>query len=218
VNERTDKGGRATQRVLVSGVVGLGAGAAAALAGGAWFVVALCATDVAELTYVFQVWRDVWPTLHGNVSTADLARREDTSPLAAEIVLIIAGAASLIAVVFALVKAGHSHAPARGLLTGLTVASVALAWLAVHMVNMLRYARLYYGHPEGGIDFSDGPPDYLDFAYLALTIGMTYQVSDTTLQSHHIRRVALRHALLSYLYGTFIVAITVSSVASLLGR
>jgi len=55
-------------------------------------------------------------------------------------------------------------------------------------------------------------------AYLALTIGMTFQVSDTDLMVKRVRRVALRHALLSYLYGTVIVAITVSTVASLLGQ
>ena len=32
----------------------------------------------------------------------------------------------------------------------------------------------------GGINFNeDDPPNYSDFAYLALTIGMTFQVSDT---------------------------------------
>jgi uncharacterized membrane protein len=218
VTTQSNIGGRATRRVIVSGVVGLAAAAVALLAGAKWFVIALCATDVAEMTFVFQVWREVWPSIHTNAATADLARREDTSPIAAEIVLILAGAASLIAVVFALAEAGRSQAPDRGLLTGLTVASVVLAWLAVHTVYMLRYARHYYGDPEGGVDFSGERPDYADFAYLALTIGMTFQVSDTTLKSKSIRRTALRHALLSYLYGAFIVAITVSSVASLLGR
>ena len=63
-----------------------------------------------------------------------------------------------------------------------------------------------------------GSPDYVDFAYLALTIGMTFQVSDTDLTGKRVRRGALHHALLSYLFGTVIVAITVSSVAALLGR
>jgi uncharacterized membrane protein len=83
---------------------------------------------------------------------------------------------------------------------------------------MFRYARLYYSPPEGGIDFQGEAPAYLDVAYLALTIGMTFQVSDTDLPGKRVRRVALHHALLSYLFGTGIVAITVSSVAGLLGR
>jgi hypothetical protein len=115
-------------------------------------------------------------------------------------------------------QASHAQAPGKGLLTALAVGSVALAWSAVHTVYALRYARLYYTPPDGGIDFKGEAPDYLDFAYLALTIGMTFQVSDTYLVGSRVRRQALRHALTSYLFGTVIVAIAVSSIASLLGR
>jgi uncharacterized membrane protein len=129
-----------------------------------------------------------------------------------------AGAASLIAVAFTLVQAGSAHAPARGLLSGLTIVSVALAWTSIHTVYVLRYARSYYSPPDGGIDFHGETPDYLDFAYLALTIGMCFQVSDTDLTAKRVRRCALHHALLSYLFGTVIVAVTVNLIASLLGR
>jgi uncharacterized membrane protein len=84
---------------------------------------------------------------------------------------------------------------------------------------MLRYARLYYRSGQiGGIDFNEeGPPDYLDFAYVAFTIGLTFQVSDTNLSSKQIRRLALRHALLSYLFGAVIIGLTINVVATLLG-
>jgi hypothetical protein len=83
---------------------------------------------------------------------------------------------------------------------GLSLASVVLSWAVVHTVFTLRYARLYYLGPDGGVDFNDeSKPRYSDFAYLAFTIGMTFQVSDTALCSNEIRRTALRHALLSYL-------------------
>jgi uncharacterized membrane protein len=189
--------------------------AAAAVAGGAsWSVAALSASDMAAL--VFVVW--VWLTVAGAdaATTARIARAEDASRIAAEAVLVGAGAASLLAVVFTLAQAGRAHAPERGLLTVLAIVSVALAWASVHTVYLLRYARLYYSPPEGGIDFGDEAPAYADFAYLAITIGMTFQVSDTDLSAKRIRRVALHHALLSYVFGTVIVATTVSAVAALL--
>jgi uncharacterized membrane protein HdeD (DUF308 family) len=145
-----------------------------------------------------------------------MARAEDASPPAAELVLLAALAASLIAVVFTFAQAGHAQAPQRGWLAVLAITSIALGWAAVHTVYLLRYARLYYSPPEGGIDFHGEAPDYLDFAYLALSIGMTFQVSDTDLMGKRVRRLALRHALLSYLFGTVIVASTVSSAAALL--
>ncbi|HEV7887238.1 MAG TPA: DUF1345 domain-containing protein, partial [Acidimicrobiales bacterium] len=126
--------------------------------------------------------------------------------------------ASLGAVGFGLVKAAHEHGLAAAGMTAVAVVSVALAWSAVHAVFTLRYAHLYYAHGEvGGIDFGDDePPDYHDFAYVAVTIGMTYQVSDTDLTTKLIRRTAARHALLSYVFGTVIVAMMINVVAGLL--
>ena len=97
----------------------------------------------------------------------------------------------------------------------LAVGSVVMSWLVVHTTYMLRYAVIY--HAAGaGVDFNqDAPPRYTDFAYLAFTIGMTFQVSDTPLTSSAMRQNALRHALLSYLYGTFIIAATINLIAGL---
>jgi uncharacterized membrane protein len=87
----------------------------------------------------------------------------------------------------------------------------------VHTVYALRYARLYYGGgTSGGIHFEGGKPQYSDFVYLALTIGMTYQVSDTDITARPVRHTAIHHALISYLFGAVILAITVSSIGTLL--
>ena len=80
----------------------------------------------------------------------------------------------------------------------------------------MRYARLYYTPPEGGIQFSSSePPCFSDFAYLALTLGMTFQVSDTNLATNRFRKLALGQCLLAYVFGTVIVAATVNLVVSL---
>jgi uncharacterized membrane protein len=211
-----DHSGLSAKRVIVGAIVGVVSAGLAVTSGASWSVAALCASDAAAL--VFIVW--VWATVAGDDAkvTARMARAEDASRAASEAVLMAAGVASLVAVAFTLAQAHHSQAPERGLLTALAFASVALAWTSVHTVYLLRYARLYYTPPDGGIDFHGEEPAYLDFAYLALTIGMTFQVSDTDLMHKSVRRTALHHALLSYLFGTVIVAITVSSAAALLGQ
>jgi len=208
--------GLAARRVIVGACGGLVVAAVALLQGASWSVAALFAEDVAAL--VFLVW--VWVTIAraDAASTGRLARSEDASRAAAEAVLLGAGAGSLLAVVFTLGQAGRAAGPDRGLLIALALVSVALAWTSVHTVYLLRYARLYYSPPEGGIDFHGEDPDYVDFAYLALTVGMTFQISDTDISAKRVRRVALHHALLSYVFGTVILAITVSSLAGLLGR
>jgi uncharacterized membrane protein len=202
--------------VVVGGAGGIAAAVLVVALGASWSVAALSAYDVAA--FVFLVW--VWATVAGADArvTARIALAEDASRPAAEATLVAAGSASLLAVAFTLVQAGNAAEPERGLLTALAIGSVALAWGSVHTVYLLRYARLFYTPPEGGIDFHGEAPDYVDFAYLALTIGMTFQVSDTDLTGKRVRRAALHHALLSYVFGAVILAITVNSVAGLLGR
>jgi uncharacterized membrane protein len=173
--------------------------------------------DFAAIVFLVSVGCSVWGK--NPAASARIAQAEDSSRVAADAGLVSASVASLVAVGFVLVDAGHSTSSSKGLLIALTIASVVLAWATVHVVYMLRYARLFYATPIGGIDFHDGElPDYHDLAYVALTIGMTFQVSDTDLVSKAIRRTAIRHALLSYLFGAVIVAITINIVASLLSK
>jgi uncharacterized membrane protein len=149
-------------------------------------------------------------------ATAKSAMIEDDSRAASDLVLIAASVVSLLGVGLALLKASSEMGTARGLVTAVAALSVVLSWGAVHTVFTLRYARKYYAE-GGGIDFNgDRPPDHRDFGYVAFTIGMTYQVSDTDLTSNSLRRTALRHALLSYLFGIVVVAITINVVAGLL--
>jgi len=149
--------------------------------------------------------------------TKSYAEREDPSIRMSELIVLAAGIALLAAVGLVLVKAGHATGVTKAYLIALGVLSVALSWAMVHTVFTLRYARTYYSRPQGGIDFNESdPPTYLDFAYLALTIGMTFQVSDTNLTSKPIRRIALTHAAFSYLFGAVIVALVINVVATLL--
>ena len=95
--------------------------------------------------------------------------------------------------------------------------SRASSWAGRPFIRSTRFAtRAYYAEPVGGVDFhANDPPDYRDFAYLALTIGMTFQVSDTDLTMKPIRRLAIQHALLSYVFGAVIVALMINIVGTL---
>jgi uncharacterized membrane protein len=99
--------------------------------------------------------------------------------------------------------------------------TVVLSWTLVNTVFTLRYAHLYYASsPTPDVEFvaadGDEQPDYGDFAYLAFTIGMTYQVSDTTLRGHRIRRTVLFQAVLSYVFGVVIVAAGINLISGLI--
>ena len=179
-----------------------------------WALLPLVAWDTSSLVYVSWVWLSIWPL--DAERTARLALPADPTRATADALLLGAALASLVAVGFVLGSAAASRGAKQVLLAGLGVVSVVVSWGVVHTVYTLRYARLYYTGSDGGIEFnSDDPPTYTDFAYLAFTVGMTFQVSDTELQTKDLRRAALTHALLSYLFSTGILATTINLIASL---
>jgi uncharacterized membrane protein len=147
--------------------------------------------------------------------TKEIATAEDVSHVLADATFLAAAGASLIAVGFVLLKASHFHGAARGATASLGALSVALAWLTLQTIFTLRYARIYYEHGDG-VDFGGDEPDYHDFAYLAFTIGMTYQVSDTAITRREVRRTVLCHALLSFVFATAFIAVLVNVVGGLL--
>jgi uncharacterized membrane protein len=214
---RLDHRGLAAIRLATAGAVGLLMLLAELVLGSPVAVAVTCAWAAAAAVVLASVWTSICPKdAH---ATKMNARAEDFSRATSDLVLLSAAVASLVAVAFNLADAGKESGGEKSLLIGLVVLSVGFAWATVHTVFLLRYARLYYDEPVGGIDYnSDDPPDYRDFGYLALTIGMTYQVSDTDLTARPIRRAALRHALLSFVFGSVIVAVTINIVASLLNR
>ena len=182
---------------------------------GSWQIGTLVGWDVAAAVYVVWTWATVWH--RDPAATARLALREDPGRATADALLLIASVASVLAVAAAIAAGRTGGSGTRDLHAALAVGSVALSWTVTQTVYSLHYARLYYSHPAGGIDFNQqAPPRYSDFAYLAFTVGMTFQVSDTSLQTAALRATALRQALLSYLLGAVILATTINLVAGLL--
>jgi uncharacterized membrane protein len=192
---------------------GLVVGVVAGLTVG-WGSASLVGWDVAAL--VFLVW--VWLTVRrlDASATASHATREEPGRAISDLIVLVAAVVSLAAVGYLLTQAASAKGSERNLLAGFALLSIAVSWFTVHTIFTLRYARLYYVDEEGGVNFhQDAPPDYKDFAYVSFTLGMTFQVSDTDLQSPEIRHTALLHALLSYLFGAVILAGTVNLVAGL---
>ncbi|MBY8874714.1 DUF1345 domain-containing protein [Micromonospora sp. PLK6-60] len=206
----------AARQLAVLAVVGLaGGGAFAALATPA--LAPLVGWDSAALSWLLLVWWRLWPLDADR--TARLVVREDPNRPVRDALLLAACVASLVAVAVVLADARSvPDGPVRDAYGALGVLSVFLSWFVVHTVFAIRYARLYYSSEEGGVDFHQrARPCFVDFAYVAFTVGATFQVSDTDVSSSEIRRTVLRHAVLSYLFGAVVIAATVNLLASLAG-
>lgn len=170
--------------------------------------------DTGILVYIIWVWAAVW---HMNSSETKLhAIREDPGRAVTDILLIITSVVSLVVVIFLILQADSTTGTTKTIDISLGLVSVIVSWLLVHTTYALKYARIFYGKSDVEIiDFHEKDlPQYTDFAYLAFTLGMTFQVSDTNLRTKELRITALRHAMLSFLFSTVIIATTVNAMVS----
>jgi uncharacterized membrane protein len=183
-----------------------------------WGVALIGGWDAAALAFLLTTWPVIFRADSSRV--ARLAAREDETEGSARVLLVGVSVASLLGVGYALHLAGRESGAQRVLLIGAAVLTVVLSWTVMNTVYTLRYADEDFRSKAGGIAFGDQDeheqPSYRDFAYVAFTIGMTYQVSDTTLRDTRIRHTVLAHAILSYLFGVVIVAGSVSLISGLI--
>lgn len=143
------------------------------------------------------------------------AAREDFNPFLEETLVVLVALAGLIGIVVILARGGDREQTAAA---ALGLVGIFLSWEMLHMMYAARYANLYYTEPEGGIDFNgSGPPSYVDFIYVAFTVGATYAISDTNVSQTAIRAVVLRHGVLSFVFSTVVLAATINLVLGVVG-
>lgn len=203
----------ARQRLIVSAAAGLLTGLLLIVLGQPSYAL-LGGWDVAALSYVAGVLLGVLP--FDAPATRIHALQENPGRATADALLIAASLASLVAIGILVLLARDATGAAKAADIGLSLISVVISWSVVHTLFLLRYARIYYGDPEGGVDFNqEESPQYTDFAYLSFTVGMAYQVSDTDITSRPMRSAILAHALLAYVFGTVIIATMINAIAGL---
>jgi len=209
---------RRLRRVAIVGIIGTVA-FFATLPFLGWELAVLASWNLAAAVFLAACWEVI---LRADAErTRELAMREDESRQTAAFIVLGSSMASLLAVAYALAAAGSREGGERAAYIVASLLTVVLSWAVVNTMYTLRYADGHYRHRRGpGVDFGgmgdDEDADYRDFAYLAFTIGMCYQVSDQSIRSRHIRRTVLVHSLVSYVFGVVIIASTINAVAGLL--
>ena len=148
------------------------------------------------------------------------ANEEDGSRLFVLIIILVSSFASMFTVLLLIVS---DKMPAHKSLTEvMSVIGMIVSWTLVHTVFTFHYANMYYFKQPDDKSIDEPlkfpgkiKPNYLDFAYFAFVIGMTFQVSDVEINSPIVRRTALAHGLLSFAFNTFVVALTINLIAGI---
>ena len=160
----------------------------------------------------------------GRIDVATIRKRAaeaDEGAFAILILSIVATVASLVAIVVELGASKHSQGLAALGHVLLGTATILLSWTFVHTIFSFHYAHEFYGERRdgkvGGLMFpGDDKPDYRDFLYFSLVIGMTSQVSDVAISSKFIRRVVAIHGVLSFFFNLTVLALMVNMVSNLI--
>ncbi|MGO4679309.1 DUF1345 domain-containing protein [Microbacterium sp. 2MCAF23] len=185
---------------VVTPFLGLAAGLLAA-----WGALALVST-----VWILLV---VWPM--NAEQTRSHATEEDPGRRIARVVAVVGSFASIAAVLVVVLQARHAEGWTQFALAGSAVLSVAASWGLIQADYMLRYAKLYYDGSAGIIFNQNEDPEYTDFAYFSVGLGMTYQVADTNVTRNAIRRIVIAQTTIAYVFGALILGTIINLVTGL---
>lgn len=143
---------------------------------------------------------------------------EDEGQIGIMVLSVTAALASLGAIVVKLGTTAVNETPRQPVELVLALLTILLSWGFIHTIFGLHYAHQFYGETgegAGGLGFpSDDEPDYWDFVYFSFVIGMTSQVSDVTVKAKPIRHAVTAHAILSFVFNTALLALTINIAAN----
>jgi uncharacterized membrane protein len=197
--------------------------AAAVISPSAWAISVRLAIswDVGVVVFLMLTWWLIRLCPQDQMRQAVLANDQGRPTIL--VLVLLAGAASMASIFFLLQKDSSAGDPGPAQIT-LAVGTIVCSWLFTHVMFALHYAHLFYrddpatkeDDATGGLDFpGDGPPDYWDFLYFSLVVGMTFQVSDVQVTSRPMRKFVLGHSALSFAFYTVILALSINIVAGL---
>lgn len=155
----------------------------------------------------------VWPM--DAEQTRSHATEEDPGRGVARVIALTGSFVSIAAVLVVVLEARHAAGWTQFALAGSAVVSVAASWGLIQTDYMLRYARVYYDGSRGIVFNQDEDPEYTDFAYFSVGLGMTYQVADTNVGRNAIRRLVIAQTTIAYVFGALILGTIINLVTGL---
>ena len=152
---------------------------------------------------------------------ANIRRRahvEDENQWTLLLVGLLAGGASLAAIVWELGPVKGMEGWEKTAHVALVIASVLSSWTFINTMFALHYAGVYFGRTHGktraGLVFPDTEqPGWIEFVYQAFTIGCTFASSDVNVTSARMRRIVAIQGVVSFFYNTVVLALAINIAA-----
>jgi uncharacterized membrane protein len=177
----------------------------------------LIAWDVGVACFLALAW--IMAARSSPAKMQEQAALEDVTAVTFLVLTLAAATISLVAIAAELIGIRNDRSDAQAFRLIIAAATILCSWFFVHTMYAIHYAHEYYGDggERQGIAFPHGEkPDYWDFVYFSFTLGAAAQTSDVVIVSKRMRRLALAHTILAFLFNTMILALAVNVGAGLL--
>ncbi|WP_454886128.1 DUF1345 domain-containing protein [Sphingomonas oryzagri] len=180
-----------------------------------WRQGTMASFDIAAAVFLISLW-PLLRTPHAREMRVHAERNDANRAM----LLAITGAVMLVVLVAVgseLIEKGSPKAPQVALI----IATLLLSWLFTNIVYALHYAHMFYSQEAGddgcedtgGLDFpSTKEPNYWDFVYFSLTLGMTFQTSDVEMTTTPVRIVATFHCFAAFIFNLGVLAFTINTL------
>lgn len=149
------------------------------------------------------------------------AQKEDSSRPVISFLILLSVLGSLLAIIL-IIASKNANPQTKLLHIGSAMAGVSIGWFLLHSVYTVKYAHHYYGNSKqdkgSGLVFPEAEgymPDFMDFVYFSFTLGMCFQTSDVNITNKKMRRIALWHSLISFIFNAVIIAVTINLIAGI---
>ena len=210
------------KRLLAGAALGLAGWAIASALGAPSGARALIGWNIGAAAYLAAVWAIFIRADEAEVR--ERAARQDESRGVILVLAVLAIVASLAGIVVALASVKGQSAEARTLVTALAGLTLISSWFVLQSLFVAHYAHRHFQEVDAGGDHrglclpGDPPRTYMDFAYLAMCVGATAQVSDPGVQTGALRNLVTAHAVTSFFYNTAVLAVGINILSGLIGH
>lgn len=176
---------------------------------------------IASSLYVLSTFMMMHFSTKENIS--HLSEKEDDGAIFILLITLLGSITSLVVIVMIMTDIKSLMISDTAKEIGLVLLTYISSWFLIHTAFALHYAHVYYQDYEKTkqpplIFPSTLKPNYVDFLYFSMVLGMTCQTADVNIASTRIRYLAMVQGLTAFVFNTTLLVLTINLIYDLPNR
>lgn len=176
---------------------------------------------IASTLYVLSTFLMMHFSTQENI--AHLSEKEDDGAIFILLITLLGSVTSLVVIVMIMTDIKSLMISDTAKEIGLVLLTYISSWFLIHTAFTLHYAHVYYQDYEKTkepplIFPSTLKPNYIDFFYFSMVLGMTCQTADVNIASTRMRYLAMIQGLTAFVFNTTLLVLTINLIYDLPNR